>query len=254
MSIRIVSANIQNGVGVTRSYGQYALVGWRYLLPHGPKALEELVRFVGGEAIDVLALSEVEGGSFRSRGIDYAQWLAERTPLCHHLFFPTVRRSLGGKVMANQGNAVLSRWPLASHEAHRLPGGGEPRYLCEATIEHPDASFLLFTTHLSLARQERSEQLLDIARTVGAKTGPRLLMGDLNTSDVGELRDVEDEGLVKLPTGPTYPSWAPRRCLDHVFASEDWNDASAVVAETVKVADHLPVVITVSRLRVPLLI
>lgn len=141
-----------NGVGVTRSYGQYAQVGWKYVLPHSPDVLEGLVRAIDHEEIDVLTLSEAEGGSFRSRGINYVSWFAERTELRHHLLFPTFRRSFRGRMLTNQGNAVLSRYPLLRHENHRLPGSGEPRYLGEATIAHEASTFTVFTTHLSLQR------------------------------------------------------------------------------------------------------
>lgn len=245
--IRIAAANIQNGVGVTRSYGQYALVGWRYVLPHSPAALEGLVRAIEHEKIDVLALSEAEGGSFRSRGINYVNWIAERTELSHHVFFPTFRRSLRGRVLTNQGNAILSRLPLRKHDNHRLPGDGEPRYLGEATIEHGTSTFTVFTTHLSLQRAARQDQLLAIARIAGAREGPKLLMGDFNTPHLEELGDIEAVGLTKLHTGPTFPSWNPQRCLDHVFASDDWNQASAVALESVRVADHLPILATVAN-------
>lgn len=243
---RIATFNIQNGVGVTQGYRGYLVRGWRYLLPHSPAALDAVAAFVKWESIDVLLLNEAEGGSFRSRGIDYVRWLSERTALEHSVFFPTARRVLRGRVLSNQGNAVLSRDVIEGHENHRLPGGGEPRFLGEATIRRGDSKLSLFTTHLSLRRSERSAQIEAVARIAGQREGTRVLMGDFNTSDLAELDVIEEAGLVRLPTGPSFPSWSPQRCLDHVFASSESSRVTACVIEGVKAADHLPVVATVT--------
>ncbi len=244
MLLRVATINIQNGVRVTKGYRQYALLGWRYYLPHAPRALEGVVDLADRESIDVLTLQEAEGGSFRSRYIDYVQWLASRTELERARFFPTYSRTWRGRVMSNQGNAVLSRFPLEAHENHRLPGPGEPRYLSEAAIRCPGGTVAVFTTHLSLAREVRAEQLAAIARIVGDRSGPKVLTGDLNTPNPEELRVLEASGLCKLPTGPSYPSWAPRRSLDHIFTGPECRGAATVI-ERVEVADHLPVVATI---------
>lgn len=243
---RIATFNIQNGVGVTRGYGGYLVHGWRYLLPHSATSLESVAAFVKWESIDALLLNEAEGGSFRSREIDYVRWLSERTELEHSVFFPTFRRTLRGRVLSNQGNAVLSKHEIEVHDNHRLPGSGEPRFLGEATIRRGSSTLALFTTHLSLRRAERRTQLAAVARVVGQREGPRVLMGDFNTNDLAELEVIEKTGMVRLPTGPSFPSWSPQRCLDHVFASRESARASACVIEGVKAADHLPVVATVT--------
>jgi endonuclease/exonuclease/phosphatase family metal-dependent hydrolase len=244
MELRLATHNIQNGVGVTRGYGDYALRGWKYLLPHSPEPLRGVLEYIESSEVDVLALNEVEGGSFRSRRVDHSSWVADRSPLCHKVFFPTFRRVVAGRVLTNQGNAILSRLPVTSHEAHLLPGRGEPRFLGRATVETEEGETLsIFTTHLSLSRPERRAQLEAVAGIVSRHPGARLLCGDLNTAEPAELSILEDHGLGRLPTGPTFPSWRPRRCLDHVFVSEELDKVVADVLDEVAVADHLPIVV-----------
>ncbi len=246
MLLKVATFNIQNGVAVTRGYWQYATAGLKYVLPHSPWALEGVCTFVERETIDVLMLNEAEGGSFRSHEINYVRWIADRTDLKEQVFLPTFRRALGKKALSNQGNGILSRFPLTSHDNHRLPGRGEPRYLGEALVQAPSTSITVFTTHLSLNNGERRDQLEAISKIVAARGGPRVLAGDLNTSDLNELKPIEDAGLKRLETGPTFPSWTPRRCLDHAFASDGCLRPSAAVISEVMASDHLPVLVTLT--------
>jgi len=68
--VKIGFLNVQSGVGVTRGYWQYALRGHRYVLPNGPEIVDSLAELARTESLTVLATAEMEGGSFRTRGID----------------------------------------------------------------------------------------------------------------------------------------------------------------------------------------
>ena len=70
-----------------------------------------------------------------------------------------------------------------------------------------------------------------------------ILMGDLNTThDSRELRRFHDKcGMLTPVAAPaTFPSWAPRRAIDHILVSPD------IVVEKLwtlphPVSDHLPI-------------
>src|SRR5690606_8684199 len=104
--LRIAVCNLQSGIGTTRGYWQYLTTGWKYGMPHDSIPVERAADFLREEDIDVVALSEVEGGSRRSRGIDQLELLAQRSGLREQVFFPTL--VLGRRV--NQGNGVCARW------------------------------------------------------------------------------------------------------------------------------------------------
>ncbi len=238
--MRLAFLNVQSGVGVTRGYWQYALRAHRYFWPHDPRIVGDLAAFIARERLVVLACAEMERRSFRSANVDYVEALAAATPLKNHAFFPT--QKLGGIV--NQGNSVHSSDPILLSAAHRLPGSGEARILGEVQLGGA-RPLSLFVTHLSLGRRARAAQLFAIAERLRHR--PRaLLVGDFNTGDESELSPLYAVGLRRLPTGCSHPSWRPSAAIDHALCSEDLTVVGSRVDESVRVADHLPLVIELS--------
>ena len=86
-------------------------------------------------------------------------------------------------------------------------GGGEP--------------LTVVSVHLSLRAPERERHTARILRDVG--TARRTVVcGDLNEDETGSAWQLIGEGLrLVSPPDPTYPSSAPRRRLDVIFATPD---------------------------------
>jgi endonuclease/exonuclease/phosphatase family metal-dependent hydrolase len=144
------------------------------------------------EAPDVVGLQEVwaeEGGA------NQAEILAE------HLGY----HAATGELAFHEGlaftNAVLSRWPIAAVESHRLPradGTGSHRQLLFAEIDAPVGRMTLFTTHLDWpfdATADRQAQGRRVAELVAARRNdpargfPAVLTGDLNARpEADEMR------------------------------------------------------------------
>jgi endonuclease/exonuclease/phosphatase family metal-dependent hydrolase len=106
-------------------------------------------------------------------------------------------------------------------------------------------------SHLSLGPRARIKQagyIGDIIRELNCKT---ILMGDFNcTSDSEELKVIAKKAGLRsaIRNIATYPSWKPRRDIDHVLVSE-----GIIVrkAQTINFAmsDHLPLAIEVLIMR-----
>jgi len=194
--------------------------------------------FVEREDVGALACAEMEGASFRSGRVSYPDALARVTRLKSHTFFAA--QSLG-RIM-QQGNSVHASAPIVGQTAHRLPGSRVGRVLGEVQLAVGARPLTLFVTHLSLSRRARAAQIAAIAAIVRER--PRaLLVGDFNTSDERELAPLVAAGLRRLPTSRTYPSWRPRAALDHALCSADLTVGASRVADSVRIADHLPLVI-----------
>lgn len=237
--LTIASLNLQSGVEITRGYAQYAVHFWRYFLPHDLSVLDAVAAFVEEAAIDVLALQEVDGGSFRSRGEAFVDSLRERAPsLVSHVFFSTTRFGR----LTHQGNAILSRWPLVRSSLTPLSGGVDRRALGEAVLDANGRELTVLTTHLALSRRARAPQIETIVSVLRNRRGPMILSGDFNTGDLRELSAIEAGGVRRIDPMPTYPSWRPRRALDHLFVSPDVTVESFEVPGEIRVSDHLPVV------------
>lgn len=184
---------------------------------------------------DVLALQEVDRAQARSCGADLTAVAAEAGGFGAHRFAAALSGAPGAWVRASAadegpqyGVALLSRVPVLSWEVVRLPAlpvrvpllfpgrrvavvRDEPRVAVVARLE---GGLAVACTHLSFVPWWNRLQLRALVRRL-PRTGPLVLMGDLNLPpDVA----VRTTGLRPLAAGPTFPAHAPVEQLDHVLA------------------------------------
>lgn len=238
-TLRIAVCNLQTGIGTTKGYWQYLLTGHRYWFPHGSRQIELAADFLRDAEIDIALLCEVEGGSRRSRWIDQVDLLAQRSGLVERLFFPT--RIVGRSI--NQGNGIVSRWPLRYRFNRALPGYGEPRFLSEASLKANTAKLRLLVTHLSLEQTLREPQIHSIADALAGSDEPTVLGGDFNISQEAELDLIQEGHLAKALSQATFPSWRPRRALDHLFLSHHFEVHDVCTYDRWLFSDHLPLIV-----------
>jgi endonuclease/exonuclease/phosphatase family metal-dependent hydrolase len=239
-TLRVAVCNLQSGIGTTRGYWEYLLTGHKYWFSRDSLRIEQAAEFLRDEAIDIALLCEMEGGSRRSRRVDQVDLLAQRSGLGERLFFPT--RIVGRRV--NQGNGIVARLPLRYCANHALPGSGEPRFLSEAEVPIGSMGLRLFVTHLSLERTLRAPQIHNIAAVLAERDQPTLLGGDFNISEEAELDLIQQGHLAKALSRETFPSWRPRRAIDHLFLSHHFEVDEVYAYDKVIFSDHLPLVVT----------
>lgn len=239
-TFRIAVCNLQTGIGTTRGYWQYLTTAWKYALPHGSAPVERAVDFLEAERIDLAVFSEIEGGSRRTRGVDQVRLISESTQLEEWAFFPTL--VLGGRV--NQGNAVCSRFPTRHVQNHPLPGIGEPRFMSEAGVTLFGIPSRVFATHLSLDRKVRTPQIQHLAERLREVDEPVILSGDFNIEEDAELELLSKANLEQAASAPTFPSWNPKKRLDHLFLSEHFTIADLDTFDRILFSDHLPLIAT----------
>jgi endonuclease/exonuclease/phosphatase family metal-dependent hydrolase len=122
------------------------------------------------------------------------------------------------------GNAMLSRWPVLSHQHqdisdHRF----EQRGLLHTEVQVVDRRVHVIVVHLGLVPASRVRQLAQLLafvdRAIPAQA-PVLVAGDFNDWGTGLGRRMAGAGFSEWreqPT-PTYPSRLPLNQLDHVYA------------------------------------
>lgn len=238
MQIRMVIANIQSGVAVTKGYRQYLTSSWRYLLPHGGQGALDAGSFLKLEEADIALLTEVDGGSRRSRGISQLEVIARSAELPHYQFFPT--RQIGTTI--NEGNAVLSRFPITSHRLHPLQSRVNPRVLGETSLDANGEPLTVLVAHLALSSRPREAQLREIAAHVQKLEGPVVLGGDFNERDHRSFALLRKAGL-EVITIASYPSWRPRYALQVLFHSHHISVTKASVPSNSRFSDHLPLIV-----------
>jgi len=234
--MRIIVANIQSGIGITKGYRQYLTSGWRYFFPHGSRGVPHATAFLKAQTTDIAFLMEVDAGSRRTRYRSQLEAIVNDTGLSHARFFSTPRTR-----HMNEGSAIISRYPVLAERAHPLPSSVNQRVLGELMLDVDGETVTAFIAHLALGAKPRGIQLAYIAEIVRATPGPVLLGGDFNERDKGALRLLEDAGLTRI-SARGYPSWKPRHELQALFLSEHFYVAGASVPQ-VSFSDHLPLIV-----------
>lgn len=235
--LRLLSCNILAGASVQR-YSEYLTRSINAVLP-GRSKLDNLDRLAEVlPQFDVIGLQEADAGSLRSGFLNQTRYLAEAAGMpfwSHQPNRPMARlaHSANGLISRLEPTAVLD-YPLPS----RIPGRGA---LLARFGEGSDALAVMIA-HLSLSAPARAKQLGFIAEVL-QEFPHAVLMGDLNT----EIRSAEMKHLFAksslVPpdqTTPTFPSWKPRRALDHILTSEKIQ-LDKVWALPQAFSDHLPI-------------
>ena len=214
--LRLLSCNILAGASVQR-YRQYVTRSINAVLP-GRSKLENLDRLAELlPQFDVIGLQEADAGSLRSGFLNQTRYLAETSGMpfwSHQPNRPVAQLShtANGLICRLEPQAVID-YPLPS----RIPGRGAllARFGDEAH------GLAVMIAHLSLSAQARAKQLGFIAEVL--QDYPHaVLMGDLNTdAHSREMQHLFERCDLQPPVNPvpTFPSWKPKRALDHILVS-----------------------------------
>lgn len=240
--VRLLSYNIQTGIASSR-YHHYLTHSWKHVLPY-PERLETLDRIAALAAdFDIVGLQESDAGSLRSGFINQTEYLAERARF--PLWYDQTNRNLGH--FAQHSLGLLSRFRPMEISEVRLPGMIPGRGALCLRFGSGEAALLLVIVHLALGPRARTRQLDSLMELI---VGQRhvILMGDLNcrseSKEMGRLLEGTDlsepiHGLY------TFPSWRPRRNIDHILVSASIQvDSVRVLNYTI--SDHLPIAMDIT--------
>jgi endonuclease/exonuclease/phosphatase family metal-dependent hydrolase len=210
----------------------------RICIEQGVDAVAAVLTELGA---DIVALQEV--GRFWRMGPpgDLTEQLAEACAYPHHIFVPALFDGDGA-----YGIALLSRLPIVQTEKVELPcRDDEQRVLCKAELMTSDGDSLhVWTSHLSIASWDRSQQLQWIGRAM-ERAQPDVFLGDINT-------EPSDPVVLKWPMAnawpdkpqKTYPTRAPKQSLDSIFFGARCRVVKKTQAHEVTASDHLPITAT----------
>lgn len=237
-SIKVLTLNIEYCASITKGYWQYITSLWKYFIPHKINAINTISKLINHWNADICTFLEIDGGSFRTMQMNYLKKLSNKTILKKWHFFP-VRNVLN---FSNQGNGILTKYDILETHNYRLITRGENRCLSHIKIRIKDEIINVLTTQLALGKNSRKYELIQIADIIKTLSGPIIITGDLNTGNEIELKALEDIGLKRLETTKTFPSWKPRRRIDYIFYSKDFEVVNYHVIDDMKISDHLPII------------
>ena len=239
--LKLLSFNIQVGIN-TQQYHHYITRSWQHLLPHSRRndTLDRIARLLPD--FDLIALQEADGGSLRSGFINQTEYLAHKGgfPFWYH----QLNRNLGK--LAQHSNGLLSRIEPLRIEDHKLPGLMPGRGAIVTSFGNPQEPLTVVMMHLALSRRARNIQLSYIRELV--ESCPHVvLMGDMNTHADQLLNNspLKNSGLYAAHWGQhTFPSWRPKRALDHILISPSLK-VKAFGVVNAAISDHLPVAVEI---------
>jgi endonuclease/exonuclease/phosphatase family metal-dependent hydrolase len=184
------------------------ILSWNLWWRYGPweRRREAIAVTLAEVRPDLCGLQEVWG----TPGGNLAAELAGRLGMHWYWAVASSSRDERGEELSI-GNAILSRWPIASHAQVSLPADGligEDRVAVHARIDAVGGALPVFTTHLTYGpglSQVRTAQASALAQFVAEYVAdcayPPVVTGDLNAEpDSDELRL-----LGGLLTGPAVP-------------------------------------------------
>ena len=227
MLLNIVTYNIRHGLGID-----------------GRVDLNRVLDVLKASKADIIALNEVDSRRLRSGFKNQAKWLAANLEM-HYVFAPAHRR-----IIAQTGNAILSKFPLVESELIPLTSTRQRRVALRAVVaagnKTATTNITCMCTHFGLSSEERraqAEEVLAAVQTARNDAGQILLMGDLNASPdkpevivlSGQLTDA-----MKDKDQPTFPNPNPKARIDYIFISKNCViiDAGVIKSEA---SDHLAV-------------
>lgn len=187
----------------------------------------------------IVGLNEVRGKGLLTGYTAQAEKLGKLTDMKH--YFGKAINVMG---VAPYGNALLSKYPLASVETVKIPDPkkktGDSMYESRAIIKAViDAGkrYTVLVTHMGLNLDEREnavKTLLSIAPEENC-----IIMGDFNCPpDSEELKPLFEKYVCSDTEAFTFPSDKPRIKIDYIFTSRDIEIISRGTTTDI-VSDHL---------------
>jgi endonuclease/exonuclease/phosphatase (EEP) superfamily protein YafD len=201
---------------------------------------QRLFDLLDAEAPDVVFLQEVS-----------PQWLDALVRLRQSYPYSYAEAREG-----NFGMALFSRLPLTAVSHVDSPPLGYPTIV--ATIDVAGAALHIVGSHpmIPISAQfysDRNRQFDSLAELLAGQHGPRVLLGDLNTSmwDINYRRLEDKTGLRNARPGfgvvPTWPTFLPFAMIpiDHVLLSGDISVVELRSGPRIG-SDHLPLIVTLA--------
>jgi endonuclease/exonuclease/phosphatase family metal-dependent hydrolase len=206
------------------------------------RKLNQIVEFIESVKPDIIALIEVDSGSYRSQRCCQADIIARKLQQFHIVKTKYGNNSLTRRVpiLNKQSNALLTSEAITTHQFHYFDEGVK-----RLVIEVELADLVVFIVHLSLKYRHRQQQLEHLHRLLKKSDKPVILAGDFNT-----FRGSRELELFKAATGlhdanpmrhPSHPSHAPHRQLDFILHSPELEAVDFHIPD-IRLSDHAPLI------------
>jgi len=238
--MRFLLYNIRYGAGIGKRF--HLPVPYSGYLKNTNGNLRHIVEFIKSMNPDIIALIEVDSGSYRSEKNNQAEAIA-RAMKHYHVYqskYPVDSMVQKIPLVNKQGNALLTNQTVKCHRFHYF-NEGMKRLVIELELN----KISIFLVHLSLKFRHRQYQLQELHSMVENVEKPVIVAGDFNVfwgdrelhlfAAASGLKTANDKG------HPSHPSRSPRRQLDYIFHSPEIR-VTRFQTPQINFSDHVPLV------------
>ena len=248
--VKLICYNIEYCEGMEGLWYQY-LQFWKIFFP--PKNLDQqIVDELKRLSPDILALVEVDTGSFRAKK-DEVVFFEKKLGM--KSFVEKIKYPFKGwlklfhyiPILNKQANAIIAKKKFHNVRYH-LFNEGTKRVVIEATYSiSKKVKITLLLAHLALGKRTRALQIEELTNIVNSIKKPVILMGDFNTfQGKEEMKKLMQKTHLKdrlnldnYSVRLTQPTWHPRKRLDYVLVSKQIKVKQYKVLNY-PFSDHLP--------------
>lgn len=240
---KILLYNVQNCNGIGNNALEYFYKFHQYIF-HSDNVLKKISNLITKLNPDIVALNEVDLGSFRSKFINQLRYIHDKGNFNDYLYSCRYSGLLQYTPFINkQGSGLLTKRKIKHKTTHHLNSGFKNLILEIKTSDN----LSLILVHLSMRKNARKKQIKELYTILKNKTKNTIVMGDFNIMrGFTELNELIDKvGLKPVECPKTYPSWNPKKHLDLMFLSNNMK-VKKIIAIKSNLSDHLPLFFEVS--------
>ena len=174
--MRLLLYNIRYGTG--HKLGYHLPLPFAGFFKRTEVNLERIISFISAVNPDIVALVEVDSGSYRSRHLCQAQTIADQLGYNYIVESKYNNNSLAQKVpvLKQQSNALLTKQSVENFRFHYFEQGVK-RLVIQTDLQ----AIAIFIVHLSLKYRHRQNQLEQLHALTQDTDKEVIIAGDFNT-------------------------------------------------------------------------
>ena len=204
--------------------------------------LQRIINFIASINPDIVALVEVDSGSYRTGKFCQARIIADKLGFNYVVENKYSRDSLAQFVpmLNRQSNALLTRQGIEDHQLYYFEQGVK-RLIIQTDLQ----KIAIYIVHLSLKYRHRQNQL-EFLHTLTQDTEKEIIIaGDFNTfwgsRELNLFLAATGLKNANVSNAPSHPSHAPQRQIDFILHSAGIQIDNFYIPD-VRLSDHSPLI------------